>query len=94
LMGNKPAYLQALQDLDERIISRINAHRRAIDAPLIPEGVSFIDGSFQQYASSPTTYRSAPPPAPRADRVQRPPQREDFATDAEYDRALDDFYGQ
>ena len=92
-LGNKPAYLQALQDLDQRIISRINAHRQAQNLPLIPEGVSFIDGSFQQYASNPTTYRSAPPPPPRSGGPSEILSRGDFETDAEYDAYLDEVYG-
>jgi len=94
--GNKPAYLQSLEDFDRRTISRLNAERRARRMPPLPEGVSFIDGSFEQYARSPDEFRAAPPPPRRPRREQEPQQelltRDDFDSQQEYDRYLDQRY--
>ena len=94
--GNKPAYLQSLEDFDRRTISRLNAERRARRMPPLPEGVSFIDGSFEQYARSPDEFRAAPPPPrrPRREQGGQPDRltRDAFDSQEEYDDYLDQLY--
>lgn len=96
LLGNQPAYVDALRDLDGMVVRKINAHRRANGKSLIPEGVSFLDGSFERYAMNPEAFESEPQGS-RAFQVESQqrgmPQRGDFDSTLDYLGALEEWQG-